>query len=170
MPFLQISIPVSTQADEWTAAEVLRDEFTHVQSTDDAIDATAALENTTEASIELLSRFLSFVAGKLDECAQSDAARTSILLKSVKYFTSTYLTSQDVHVIAASFDTEVRKTVLASYFQALAALEAKNVSDIPRAPASALLSAATRGDASIYALFGGQGTNEVYFDELQNLS
>ena len=169
MPFLQISIPVSTQADEWTAAEVLRDEFTHVQSTDDAIDATAALENTTEASIELLSRFLSFVAGKLDEDAQSDAARTSILLKSVKYFTSTYLTTQDVHVISASFDTEVRKTVLAAYFKAIAALEAKKVADIPRGPSGALLAAAKGGSASVYAIFGGQGTNEVYFDELQTL-
>lgn len=165
----QISIPVSTQADEWTAAEVLRDEFTHVQTTEDAIETTAALENTTEASVELLSRFLSFVAGKLDEDAQSEAARTSILLKSLKYFTASYLSTQDIHVIVAAFDTEVRKTVLAAYFQALAALEAKNVPEIPRAPSSALLSAATRGDASIYALFGGQGTNEVYFDELQIL-
>ncbi|KAI5983403.1 hypothetical protein EDD15DRAFT_2390897 [Pisolithus albus] len=29
--------------------------------------------------------------------------------------------------------------------------------------------ATSKGDASIYALFGGQGTNEVYFDELQAL-
>ncbi|KAI0749711.1 fatty acid synthase [Daedaleopsis nitida] len=166
---IRISVPVSTQADEWTAAEVLRDEFIHVQTIEDAIETTAALENTTEASVELLSRFLSFVVGKLDEDAQSEAARTSILLKSLKYFTASYLSSQDIHVIVAAFDTEVRQTVLAAYFQALAALEAKNVSDIPRAPSSALLSAATRGDASIYALFGGQGTNEVYFDELQIL-
>ncbi|KAI0360181.1 fatty acid synthase [Trametes cingulata] len=166
---IRISIPVSTQADEWTAAEVLRDEFTHVQTTDDAIDTTAELENATEATVELFARFLRFAAEKLDEDAQSEAARTSILLKSLKYFTTSYLSSQDIHVIAAAFDTEVRKTVLASYFKALAALEAKQVSDIPRAPSSALLSAATRGDASIYALFGGQGTNEVYFDELQTL-
>ncbi|RDX57079.1 fatty acid synthase [Lentinus brumalis] len=166
---IRIHIPVSTQADEWTAAEVLRDEFTHVQKTDDAIDATAELENDTEAAVELFARFLGFVAGKLDEDAQSETARTSILLKSLKYFTASHLTSQDIHVIVAAFDTEVRKTVLASYYQALAALEAKSVSDIPRAPASALLSAASRGDASIYALFGGQGTNEVYFDELQTL-
>ena len=140
----QISIPVSTQADEWTAAEVLRDEFSHVQRTDDAIDTTAELENTTEASLELFARFLNFVAGKLDEDAQSEAARTSILLKSLTYFTASYLTSQDIHVIVEAFDTEVRKKVIASYYQALAALEAKNVSDIPRAPASALLSAASR--------------------------
>ncbi|KAJ2985693.1 hypothetical protein NUW54_g10066 [Trametes sanguinea] len=166
---LAISIPVSTQADEWTAAEVLRDEFTHIQTTDDAIDTTAELENATEATVELFARFLRFAAEKLDEDAQSEAARTSILLKSLKYFTTSYLSSQDIHVIAAAFDTEVRKTVLASYFTAVAALEAKQVSDIPRSPSSALLSAATRGDASIYALFGGQGTNEVYFDELQTL-
>ncbi|KAI0635636.1 fatty acid synthase [Trametes polyzona] len=166
---IRISIPVSTDADEWTAAEVLRDDFTHVQTTDDAIETTAELENATEATVELFARFLRFAAEKLDEDAQSEPARTSILLKSLKYFTSSYLASQDIHVIAAAFDTEVRKTVLASYFKALSTLEAKQVSDIPRAPSSALLSAATRGDASIYALFGGQGTNEVYFDELQTL-
>ncbi|KAH9856627.1 fatty acid synthase [Lenzites betulinus] len=166
---IRISIPVSTDADEWTAAEVLRDDFTHVQTTDDAIETTAELENATEATVELFARFLRFVAEKLDEDAQSGAARTSILLKSLKYFTTSYLSSQDIHVISAGFDTDVRKTVLASYFAAVAALEAKQVSDIPRAPAGALLSAASRGDASVYALFGGQGTNEVYFDELQTL-
>ncbi|KAI0787467.1 fatty acid synthase [Fomes fomentarius] len=166
---IRISIPVSTEADEWTAAEVLRDEFTHIQTTNHTTDTADELENATEASVELFSRFLRYVAGKLDEDAQSQAARTSILLKSLKYFTASYLTTQDIHVIVAAFDTEVRKTVLASYFRALAVLEAKNASDIPRAPSSALLSAATRGDASIYALFGGQGTNEVYFDELQTL-
>ncbi|OJT02257.1 Fatty acid synthase subunit alpha [Trametes pubescens] len=166
---IRISIPVSTDADEWTAAEVLRDDFTHVQTTDDAIETTAELENATEATVELFARFLRFAAEKLDEDAQSEPARTSILLKSLKYFTKTYLSSQDIHVIAAAFDTEVRKTVLASYFKALATLEANQVSAIPYGPSSALLSAAKRGDASVYALFGGQGTNEVYFDELQTL-
>ena len=80
----------------------------HVQSTDDAIDNTAELENATEAAVELFARFLSFAAGKLDEDAQSEAARTSILLKSLKYFTASYLTTQDIHVFVAAFDTEVR--------------------------------------------------------------
>ena len=40
---------------------------------------------------------------------------------------------------------------------------------VPTQPASALLTAASSRKASIFALFGGQGTNEVYFDELQNL-
>ncbi|OBZ72637.1 Fatty acid synthase subunit beta [Grifola frondosa] len=166
---IRISIPVSTQCDEWIAAEILRDEFTHLQKMQDEVDTTAELENATEATVELFALFLSFIASKLDEDAQSVSARTSILLKSLKHFTTSHLSQQDIHVVAATFDSDSRKTVLASYYQALAALEQKEVSDIPRAPSSALLSAAAQGDASIYALFGGQGTNEVYFDELQTL-
>jgi fatty acid synthase subunit alpha len=85
------------------------------------------------------------------------------------HFTSTYLTKQDVHSVAATCDTDMRKTVLSSYFVALAALEDENGTNIPHAPALALLSAAAKGDASVLALFGGQGTNEVYLYELQSL-
>ncbi len=158
----QISIPVSTEADEWTAAEVLRDEFTHIQTTNDTTDATAELENAAEASVELASRFLRYVAGELDE----DAPGHAHFHPPQESLTASYLTSQDYHVIVAAFDTEVRKTLLASYFQALAVLETKNASDIPCTPSS---SAETHADASIYALSGGQGTNEVHFDELQTL-
>jgi len=80
----------------------------------------------------------------------------------------TYLEETDVHLLAASCNTDICKTVLSSYYKALAALEHANMSDIPRGPPSALLSAAAEGDTSVYALFGGQGTNEVYFDELQS--
>lgn len=57
---------------------------------------------------------------------------------------------------------------MSAYYFALATLEKKGVS-VPRAPVSALLQVAEKGEAAIFALFGGQGTNEVYFDELQNL-
>ena len=62
--------------------------------------------------------------------------------------------------------TQRRKTVISAYFRAVATLPP---ACIPSQPASALLSAASSGKASIFALFGGQRTNEVYFDELQNL-
>ena len=71
------------------------------------------------------------------------------------------------HTLASGFDTETRKTVLSAYFHVVAALES---APVPTAqPASALLTAASSGKASIFAPFSGQGTNEVYFDELQNL-
>ena len=74
-----------------------------------------------------------------------------------------------MHTFTSTFDLDVRRAVISSYFKALATLESSGITDIPRQPPSALFSAARDGDASIYAVFGGQGTNEVYFDELQNL-
>jgi fatty acid synthase subunit alpha len=71
-----------------------------------------------------------------------------------------------------SFDADSRKSILSSYFVALSTLENSDkisADQIPRPPSSVLLAAAENGNANIYALFGGQGTNEVYFDELRNL-
>ncbi|EIN09976.1 fatty acid synthase [Punctularia strigosozonata HHB-11173 SS5] len=163
---IRVSIPVSTRNDEWIAAEVLREEFVHTQSVQDAVDATAELENAADAAVELYAEFLGFVASKLDACSQSKAARTAVLLAALSDFTKTHLHTQDIHTLVAAFDTDARKTVLASYYAALAALEAANIEDVPRGPPSALLSAS---NTELYALFGGQGTNEVYFDELQAL-
>ncbi|KAK0450204.1 fatty acid synthase [Armillaria borealis] len=163
---IRVSIPVSTCHDEWICAEVLRDEFTHEQSLVDAVDTTAQLENLEEATVELTARFLGYIAEHLD---QDTEARTLLLLNVFKFFTYTHLAVHDIHSLASSYDTEVRKVVLTSYYKALSVLRTRNVADIPAGPPSALLKAAADGKASLYALFGGQGTNEVYFDELQAL-
>jgi fatty acid synthase subunit alpha, fungi type len=141
----------------------------HSQKDLDAVDATAELESNWEATLDMFARFLGFVAGSLHGDQQSSRARTSLLASVFTYFTATYLTERDIHSVAATCDTDVRRSVLSSYFLALAALEDAKVADISRGPASALLSAAAQGDASVFALFGGQGNNEVYFDELQSL-
>ncbi|KAH8100945.1 fatty acid synthase [Cristinia sonorae] len=159
----RVSIPVPAQGDEWAAAEIVRDEFAQEQIELESV------EEPAEAIVELFARFLASVAQKLDVEPSSSSARTSVLLSAFKHFTTTYLSEQDIHNVTASYQPDVRKTVLSSYYLTLAKLEAKKISNIPRAPASALLTAATKGDASIYAIFGGQGTNEVYFDELQTL-
>ncbi|KAF5337910.1 hypothetical protein D9758_013124 [Tetrapyrgos nigripes] len=166
---IRVSIPVSTNTDEWISAEVIKDEFTHQQSLADAVDNTVDLENEAEATIELTARFLGFVAERIYEESESIVARTSLLLNVFKHFTSAYLFEQDIHSLTASFDIAVRKVVLTSYYRALAYLRERHVENIPESPKSALLASAAAGNASIYALFGGQGTNEVYFDELQAL-
>ena len=89
-----------------------------------------------------------------------------MLLNVFKDFASEYLATKDIHTLASTFDTETRKTVISAYFRAVATLQPEY---IPPQLASALPSAASSGNASIPALFGGQGTNEVYFDKLQNL-
>ncbi|KAF9007571.1 fatty acid synthase [Cyathus striatus] len=168
---IRLSIPVSTKADEWIAAEVLRDEFTHIQSGLDAVTTTAEFtdENSAEASADFAARFLAHVAESVHTDSQSTTARIALLLNVFKFFTATYLHTKDVHSLTASYATETRKIVLRAYFHALAALQSASVQNIPAQPQSKLLGAAKAGDASIYALFGGQGTNEVYFDELQGL-
>ena len=88
----------------------------------------------------------------------------------LKYFTSTYLAARDIHSLASTFDAETRRVVFSAYFRSLATLKGREIdASIPEQPGSALLAAALSKKASIFALFGGQGTNEVYFDELQNL-
>ena len=69
-----------------------------------------------------------------------------------------------------SFVTSLtRRIVLSAYFLAVATLKAQEINvSIPKQE-SALFAAALSKKASVFALFGGQGTNEVYFDELQNL-
>lgn len=93
-----------------------------------------------------------------------------MLLDALSSFTHKYLATSDIHSFVAPFDSENRKSILASYFLALSTLEGILPADkVPRPPQSALIAAATKGDAEVYGLFGGQGTNEVYFDELRNL-
>ena len=92
-----------------------------------------------------------------------------LLLDVFKYFSSTYLATKDIHSLTSTFDTDTRKSVLSAYFLVVTSLKAHEIdASIPKQE-SALLAAALSKKASIFTLFGGQGTNEVYFDKLQNL-
>ena len=153
----------------WIAAEVLRDDFTHAQKQVDALDTTAEHTIHLQPEVDLFASFLSFITQRLSDDSQSTKARTSLLLHAFTHFVSSYLSDTDIFSFVKPFDVEVRTSVLTSFFIARAALEQHNVADIPKSPTSALFSASSEGEASIYALFGGQGTNEVYFDELQAL-
>ena len=150
-------------------AEVLKDDFTHNQSQQDPVDTTAQLENETEASIELSARFLrlAYVVEGLaeDQSTLINSYSYHVTSQHVQFFLSTYLATKDIHSLTSTFDTDTRKSILSAYFLAVAALKAHDAS-IPKQE-STLLAAALSKKASIFALFGGQGTNEVYFDELQ---
>ncbi|KAF8753393.1 fatty acid synthase [Rhizoctonia solani] len=75
-------------------------------------------------------------------------ARVQVLQAITGHFTSTFLSKRDIHSIAATFDPDVHMS--------------------PASPICTLRGSCV-GKAEIYALFGGQGTNEVYFDELRSL-
>ncbi|KAG8760688.1 3-oxoacyl-[acyl-carrier-protein] synthase, partial [Ceratobasidium sp. 423] len=172
----RISFPVPATGSAWIAAEVLREEFKHEYTPRDVPQPESSEEETLvnpaaalEAQVELAAAFLGSVASKIGADSQSIQARIQVLQATTAYFTSTFLSKRDIHSIAATFDADVRKSVLTSYFLAISALEAHVPGQVPRQPQSALLDAAASGEAEIYGLFGGQGTNEVYFDELKSL-
>jgi fatty acid synthase subunit alpha, fungi type len=115
----------------------------------------------------LFARFLAYVAESIAE-DQSAHGRTALFLNLFKYFTLTYLATKDIHFLTSTFDTDTHK-ILSAYFLAVAALKAQEIDiSIPKQE-SAVLAVVLSKKASIFALFGGQGTNEVLFDELQNL-
>ena len=85
---------------------------------------------------------------------------SSLLLNVFNYFTSTYLATKVIHSLTSTFETDAPKAVLSAYFLAIAALNAREIdASIPNQE-YALLSAALSKNASIFALFSGQGTNE----------
>ncbi|KAI6024835.1 hypothetical protein BKA83DRAFT_685883 [Pisolithus microcarpus] len=166
----RVSIPVSAFGDEWIAAEVLRDDFlSQLQTSSDTADSASEGNDVLQAEVVLFARFLSFVAQRLSDDEQYTKASTSLLLNAFTQFVSKYLSDIDLFSFVSPFDGDARKTILSAFFLARATLEQQNTTAIPKPQMPALFAATSKGDASIYALFGGQGTNEVYFDELQAL-
>lgn len=139
----QISIPISADCDDWLAAEVLREEFTHnYKATAVVIDE----ENTSankELQVDLIASFAAFVASSLTEDEASVPHRLSLLKGVVAKFTSQYLSGSDIHNVTATYDADLRKHILTSYFSALATLEDRvPAAEVPRPKSSALLKAA----------------------------
>ena len=110
---------------------------------------------------------MNHVVSKVQHNSRSSDVHVQLLLDVFKFFTKSYLSAADIHFVASAYDAEIRKLILASYFMAFSALE--DHGDLPKQTRSAVLREAASGKASIFGLFGGQGVNEVYFEELQAL-
>lgn len=182
----QVDIPVSAQPYQaWITAEVLRDEFkrslekdAHLEidlvnaqddgqdedeeSSSDSIKA-AQLQAQLEAKVVLTSKFLGFLSSKISVSSPSSASSIYPILESTWiYFSNNFLDSTDVHKLVSTLDTQARSSVLRSYYEALVSLSNQGKgkpSASPKTPK--LLELASSGQAEIYALFGGQGNNEV---------
>lgn len=151
----ETEVSILVPADIWVSAEQLKEEF---PSQTEDID-------TTE--IELAARFMNFSATRAASEPQFlPVARTAFL-----HFRAQYLKSNDVHAITRNLDTDSRTVVIQAYFKALVVLKDNNALTQEEAipSQSALFAAAARGDTSIFAVFGGQGNIEEYFDELADI-
>ncbi|BFZ56376.1 beta subunit of fatty acid synthetase [Savitreella phatthalungensis] len=115
------------------------------------------------SEIELFARFLQRIA---QSASEEPGPYDELLAAVLTEFERSFLKGNDVHAVAANLaaETESRLLVVKSYFGArLASGKAIKGYD------SALVRAAIDGEASVFAIFGGQGNIEEYFDELREL-
>lgn len=116
---------------------------------------------------ELVARYLGYISLLVDEGEDDAQGSSDELLKLVlNEFERSFLNGNDIHALAASLPGIQQKklAVIRSYWSARAAT-GRSI----KSHDSALFRAAGDGDARIYAIFGGQGNIEEYFDELRDV-
>ena len=145
-------------------AQQLKDRF--VASLPEATDELA--QDDEPSSIpELVARYLGFIAREVEEGEDDAQGSYEEVLKIVlNEFERAFLRGNEAHAVAASLPgIESKKLeVIRSYYAARAT---SNRTIKPHE--SALFRAADDGSARLYAIFGGQGNIEEYFEELREL-
>jgi fatty acid synthase subunit beta len=140
----------------WVAAEQLKEEFP--AQLDESVDSEIT-------DIELAARFLYFASNRAATESQFLLVARTLFVD----FRSQYLKNNDVHAVTRALSAESKKTVIKGYFNALVVLKDVLTPEEAAPVKSALFEAASRGDAKLFAIFGGQGNIEEYFDELEDI-
>lgn len=170
----RVSLPVpASPLSAWVASEVLAQDFHDSRAglDDDVASPTededgAVIEPTNEAQVKLLARFLSFAADKVNS-GSSNSDLAQVLVAGYDRFNELFLTSNNIQSLVEEYDSEIRAEVLGAYYKAFAAARAAlGDSKVKVANPSALLEASKEGKAELYALFGGQGVNDVCVQRL----
>ncbi len=143
-------------------AQQLRDTFrsTLPEPTDEL-----AQDDEPSSVAELVARYLGFVAKEVDEGEDPDSFE-EVLKLVLNEFERAFLRGNEVHALAATLPgiTQKKLVTIQSYYAARAAV------DRPiKHHESALFREAADGNAKIYAVLGGQGNIEEYFDELRDI-
>ncbi|KAI8855120.1 acyl transferase domain-containing protein [Chytridium lagenaria] len=118
-----------------------------------------------ELTIELLQRALDRASS-----GESSASFDALPFVAVVFlhFHDAFLAKNNIHTVTRDLTQSARTTVLRTYYAALATLQRQGLVSrdeyLPRP--SALVAAVEAGRASLFAVFGGQGNVEDYFDEL----
>lgn len=124
-----------------------------------------ALDEEPSSVPELVARYLGFIAKEVNDGEDPDAFE-EVLKLILNEFERAFLRGNEVHAIAASLPGIEQKKIITvkSYYAARVA------ADRPiRHHESALLREAADENAYLYAIFGGQGNIEEYFDELREV-
>ncbi|OCF76033.1 fatty acid synthase subunit beta [Kwoniella mangroviensis CBS 8886] len=171
---VSILVPASPLS-AWVTSEVLAQQFHDSRIGQDEEPAPVVDEEddtpkqpSQEPQVKLLARFLSFAADKVN-ADQDSSELAQVLLAAYNRFNELFLSSVNVHSLVQTFEPDSRAEVLKAYFKAFATAKESLGDKVKVAHSSALLEATKNGSAELYALFGGQGVNEHYFNELQLL-
>ncbi|KAJ4305320.1 beta subunit of fatty acid synthetase [Kalmusia sp. IMI 367209] len=143
-------------------AQQLRDVFT--ASLPEPTDELAQDDEPSSVP-ELVARYLGFIAKEVEEGEDPDTFE-EVLKLVLQEFERAFLRGNEVHALAATLPgiTEKKLITVRSYYAARAA------ADRPiKYHESALLREASDENAFIYAVLGGQGNIEEYFDELREI-
>lgn len=180
----RVSFPVPAIEPHWTGAEISREAFNlwlelqsesplnlilqqqqqpaSIDDQDDDLDSKPSQDtnnNTaTEASLILLSHFLEFSASRPSE--------QSLTLAALSYFHQSILDHNtiDPHNLAKvqTSSEQARQQIIRSYYLARTSLE--NCDGLPEAVVGRLWR--DEMNKKVVGVFGGQGVNETYWDEL----
>ena len=126
-----------------------------------------AQDDEPSSVAELVARYLGHIAREVDEEGDDAQGTYDEVLKLVlNEFERHFQHGNDVHALAASLPGIPQKKLLVvqSYYAARASTNRPM-----KAHQSALLRAAEDEEAKIFAIFGGQGNIEEYFDELREV-
>ncbi|KAF2733047.1 beta subunit of fatty acid synthase [Polyplosphaeria fusca] len=143
-------------------AQQLKDVFTATlpEPTDEL-----AQDDEPSSVPELVARYMGFIAHEVEE-GDDPGSFEEVLKLIVNEFERAFLRGNEVHVLAATLPGIKEKKLITaqSYYAARAAV------DRPiKAHESALLREADDENAFIYAILGGQGNIEEYFEELREI-
>ena len=121
-----------------------------------------AQDDEPSSTAELLFRYLGHIAKEVDD-GEDYGEVLKLILNEVE---RVFLHGNDVHALAASLPgiTQKKTAVIFAYYSARASANRPMRSHL-----SALFRAAEDEEASLYAIFGGQGNIEEYFDELREV-
>ncbi|OJJ69732.1 hypothetical protein ASPBRDRAFT_198373 [Aspergillus brasiliensis CBS 101740] len=121
-------------------------------------------ENDLSTKEGLVAEFINFcITRSSDDTHCDDAAAVLQLLESLlEAFEQDYLGGNDVHSAVSHLGISEKTSIIKAYFAAYGTLSRK-----PRRQPSILLESAKDGPSRIYALFGGQGNDEKYFEDLK---
>ncbi|KAI9851557.1 MAG: beta subunit of fatty acid synthetase [Thelocarpon superellum] len=145
-------------------ASQLKDEF---QATLPTPTDELAQDDEPSSAEELVARYMAFVAAAVEE-GEDDAqgSAENVLRLVLTEFERAFLRGNEAHALAATLPgIEAKKLLVVQAYYAARATANRPI----KAHDSALLRAAADNEAKLYAIYGGQGNIEDYFDELRQV-